>query len=441
MPGDADATDVLVLGAGVSGLAAAARLTQAGHSVRVLDARDRVGGRVHTLRGGGWPVPVDLGAEFIQGRIPALFGLAYQTGQPVVELNGSRWQARAGQLTSANEFLPRMDKILSRLRADNDQSFDDLLTRALADELLGDAKSLARSWIESYEAADPARISVRSLVRERNAERQIEGDRTFRLVTGYDGIPRALRAAIPPDLGQVNLETIVTEVRWAPSAVVVEARDATGAARGPFNARRLVVALPLGVLQAPATDPHAVRFTPPLAQKEAALRGIEMGDVVKLVFAFHERFWEQTFPDELGFAMTPDEPYRAWWTGYPVYAPILVAWTGGPPATALGTKTADERVDGALDSLAHLVGESREFVDREIVTWAAHDWRADPFARGAYSYIRVGGIEAQAMLASPVENTLFFAGEATELTGHQATVHGALFAGQRAADEVLRSLA
>jgi monoamine oxidase len=90
--------------------------------------------------------------------------------------------------------------------------------------------------------------------------------------------------------------------------------------------------------------------------------------------------------------------------------------------------------------LAHLLGEPRAFVDRQLVTSATHDWAADPFARGAYSYVRSGGMEAQAALARPLEDTLFFAGEATELGGYQATVHGALFAGQRAADEVLRSL-
>jgi monoamine oxidase len=165
-----------------------------------------------------------------------------------------------------------------------------------------------------------------------------------------------------------------------------------------------------------------------------------MGNVVKLVFSFKERFWEGIFPDELGFLVTDDEPFRGWWTGYPVYAPVLVAWAGGPAADALARLTIDERVDRALDSLARLLGVARAVVDRQIVASDTHDWAADPFARGAYSYVRVGGIDAQAVLASPIEDTLFFAGEATELAGHQATVHGALFAGQRAADEVLNSL-
>jgi monoamine oxidase len=439
----AEATDVVVLGAGVSGLAAAARLTQAGCTVRVLEVRDRAGGRILTVRGGKWPVPIDLGAEFIQGRIPALLTLARQIGLPVVELNGSRWQAQDGRVARAEDVSPRVDEIMSRLPAagpDDDQSFDQFLARCCADASLADARARARRRIESYDAAHPDRVSIRFLVREREAEAQIDGDRVFRLATGYDGIPATLLARIPPDRGRVHLETIVTDVKWAPGAVTVHARGPDGAALGPFSARRVVVALPVGVLQALPTEPGAVRFTPPLDQKQAALQGIEMGKVVKLVLAFKERVWETAIADDLGFLQTPDEPFSGWWTGYPVYAPLLVAWVGGPAADALAGLSTTERVDRALDSLAGIVREPRAAIDRQIVACATHDWAADPFARGAYSYTRVGGIERQAALASPVDDTLFFAGEATELRGYQATVHGALFAGERAADEVLRSL-
>jgi monoamine oxidase len=165
-----------------------------------------------------------------------------------------------------------------------------------------------------------------------------------------------------------------------------------------------------------------------------------MGNVVKLVMSFQERFWTRLLSDELGFLITFDEPFQAWWTGYPVYAPVLVAWAGGSAADALASLTLEQRADRALESLAGVLSVARADVDRQVVAWQTHDWAVDPYARGAYSYVLVGGMEAQADLARPVENTLFFAGEATEMEGHQATVHGALFAGQRAAGEVLRSL-
>jgi monoamine oxidase len=420
-------SDVLVLGAGVSGLAAAARLTRARCSVRVLEARERIGGRVVTLRDAeSWPVPVDLGAEFIQGRIAPLLALAREAGQPVVELGGSQWQFVHGRLRRGDRSGSRSEEVFSHLAADSslqDQSFDALHL---------DASSLARAWVEAYDAADPALVSVRSLVRERQAEDQIDGNRTFRIVSGYDAIPARLHARIVPEYGRVELQAVVTHVEWTTGSVAVDTR-----AGQVFRAERLVVALPLGVLQA-----GTVRFSPSLADKKTALFGLAMGHVVKILFAFEDRFWTEHLPDgdELGFLMAPEEPVRGWWTGYPLYSPILVAWTGGPPTRVFTDWSLDQRADRALESLARVLGVRRGVVDAQVRAWATHDWTADPFAGGAYSYVRVGGMAAQASLAQPVAATLFFAGEATELTGYQATVHGALFAGERAADEVLASL-
>jgi monoamine oxidase len=269
------------------------------------------------------------------------------------------------------------------------------------------------------------------LAREREAEDRIQGDRAYRVTTGYDGIAQRLYAAIP----EVHFNTIVSAIDWEPGAVTVKTHNG----RAQFNARRVVVALPLGVLQAPSSDQFSVRFNPTIPEKQTALQGLQMGNVVKIAFAFKERFWERKFSDELGFLIAPDEPFRAWWTGYPLYAPVLVAWVGGPGADALAGLSTGQRAEVGVSSLARLLDLPRAVIEREMVAWESHDWAADPFARGAYSYVVAGGIQAQAALAKPVEDTLFFAGEATELAGHQATVHGAMYAGERAADEALRS--
>jgi monoamine oxidase len=428
------ATDVLVLGAGVSGLAAADRVAQAGYTVRVLEARDRVGGRVHTLRGADWPIPVELGAEFVQGHIPVLLTLAAEAGLPLVELNGDRWQWRAGGLAPADDLPPLTDELIAAvadLPPDQDQTIGQFLARRPGGET-----DMLRLWIESYDAADADRLSMRFLARERLAEDQIEGDRAFRLASGYDGVPLALAARVAHHGGDIRLETTATDVRWQRGSVSVT----TGGSRGSFEARRLVVALPVGVLQAAPQTPGAITFTPLLEDREAALRGLVMGHVAKVVFAFRERFWERVLPVRLGFLVTSEYPFKGWWTGYPVHSTVLVAWAGGPAADALDGLSAEDRADRALEALAEVVREPRAFVDRQVVTWASHDWAADSLARGAYTYVGVGGMHAQETLARPIENTLFFAGEATELTGYQATVHGALFAGRRAADEVLASL-
>ena len=118
-------------------------------------------------------------------------------------------------------------------------------------------------------------------------------------------------------------------------------------------------------------------------------------------------------------------------------APILTAWAGGHAADRLLAEGAP--AERALDSLATAFGLKRREIDRLVDSAHMHDWQADPFSRGAYSYAAVGGKNAHTALGRPISSTLFFAGEAT--SGDQTgTVAGAIASGKRAAREVLRSL-
>jgi monoamine oxidase len=387
-------------------------------------------------------VPIDLGAEFIQGSIPALIDLAHVAGEPVIELGGSHWQVSEGRLTPAAKFAAQLSELFAGIEdahGGEDQSIDAFLQSLYLTGERAKSANLVRRWVESYDAADVRLVSTAALRRERIAEARISGDRALRLVAGYDAIPRTLFARLTSRGGQIALQTEVTDVAWTNGRVRVNARDTSSVQREArvFTAQRLVVALPLGVLQS-----DAVRFTPALPDKDAALAGLVMGHVVKIAFNFRERFWTKHLPaeQELGFLAPMDEPVRGWWSDYPLIAPILVAWTGGPAADAFAGMSLDQRADRGLESLARVLGVRRSVVDDQVRGWVGHDWAADPLARGAYSYVRVGGMQAQAELARPVGDTLFYAGEATELTGYQATVHGALFAGERAADEVLSSM-
>lgn len=127
-----------------------------------------------------------------------------------------------------------------------------------------------------------------------------------------------------------------------------------------------------------------------------------------------------------------------WWTMAPSDAPLITGWMGGPRAEAAPREPA-EWLDPALATLGKLLGQAPDVLRREMVSWHAHNWTADPFARGAYTYVRVGGLDAQRHFALPVEDTLYFAGEATEAEGHWSTVHGAIASGERAARSILGS--
>jgi monoamine oxidase len=122
-----------------------------------------------------------------------------------------------------------------------------------------------------------------------------------------------------------------------------------------------------------------------------------------------------------------------WWTLLPVHAPVITGWTGGTRAEAWRQADAAARLAGALRTLSRMLRTDETTLAAELESWHTHDWHADPFSRGAYSYVRAGGMEAQRRFGEPVEDTLYFAGEAVNAEGHAGTVHGAMATGERAA--------
>lgn len=130
-------------------------------------------------------------------------------------------------------------------------------------------------------------------------------------------------------------------------------------------------------------------------------------------------------------------PFPVLWTSYPIRAPLLVGLRGGPGAAKMAGMTRDDIVSSAIGSLATLFGMSRSGVQRHVVAEYTHDWINDPFARGAYSYVGVGGMNASAQLAKPVQGTLYFVGEHADKEGRNGTVHGAIASGWHATDQLI----
>jgi monoamine oxidase len=140
-------------------------------------------------------------------------------------------------------------------------------------------------------------------------------------------------------------------------------------------------------------------------------------------------------PARLSFMHGPDKTFPIWWTQFPTDAPVVTAWSGGPRAETIARLSDEERLAAACRSLGSMLGMDAAAVERELVCWFRHDWSADPFALGAYSHPLAGGGKAWRDLAEPLDDTLFFAGEATS-ERHASTTHGAIESGQRAAGEI-----
>jgi monoamine oxidase len=435
----ASSCDVVVIGAGAAGLMAAGELQRAGRSVTLLEARDRVGGRIWTRREPGLAAPVELGAEYIHGHAALTQALLAGVGAAAIEssdlhltLQGGQPSPREGLFASVREAMQASDALAAA-----DMSFDEFLERHLAHALSAEQRRFARTMAEGFDAADTARASARAIVAEWTGD--ILGNTPqARPQGGYATVLAALAARLQSPALRLRLQATVQSIEWSQRSVAVSGE--CGGAAFTVHGSQAVVALPLGVLQQSPPAAGAVSFTPALAAKQAALRGLASGPVVKMQLRFAEPFWESIaggrFRD-VSFLHAPDAEIPTFWTQAPLRAPLLVAWAGGPRAQRLAAgATRGDIVRKALAGLQTLFGEDAAAA-MQLEAYYYHDWQQDPLARGAYSYVLVGGGTAREELARPVEDTLFFAGEATDAHGEAGTVTGALTSGVRAAQQVL----
>lgn len=178
---------------------------------------------------------------------------------------------------------------------------------------------------------------------------------------------------------------------------------------------------------------------------------MEMGDVVRFTMLFRQPWWQtlaagqekSPHARQMRFLFTGNTLPPVWWTSYPEGEAMasLTGWVGGPRSHALQGRSAQELGDEACRTLARALRADPEQVRAQLAGTWMHDWSADPFARGAYSYVPAGALDAPAAMAQPERHTVFFAGEHTDITAQWGTVHAALRSGQRAASQVMDELA
>lgn len=439
MPRSASEFDVVVIGAGAAGLSAASALCAQGFSVCLLEARDRLGGRIHTLREPGLPIPLELGAEFIHGRAaPTLEWLA-KINEPIVDATQTRWMRTRNTLQRSDALFDELKRGLSSIRRPaKDLPFGEFLDTVAKRKLAPRVRTFARMLVEGFDAADASRVSTFEILDEWSGDGAADAP-TFRPLTGYASVIDALAGTLR-ERAHIQLNALVKEIRWSRGAVAV-----SGTHLGkPFNiqASPAVIALPLGVLQTPAHLPYGVEFTPALKEKHAPLALLASGPVIKVILHFHEPFWERLDGGryrDAAFFQAPQRPFPTFWTSLPMRSSIVVAWSAGPNAARMTGRPDGEIVREAIQSFQSVFGGRTSILEHLSVA-RLHDWLADPLSSGAYSYVLAGGRGARSALAKPVQDTLFFAGEAVDLSGEAATVAGALSSGRRAADELLRAM-
>lgn len=426
--------DTVVVGAGVAGLTTARLLTLAGRRVVVLEARDRVGGRVWTDRSDG--CITDLGASWIHGVTDSAVAAAAEAfGMRTMEFTVGSYQPDGRPIAYYGPDGKPLSDAAARNFAKDVHAVDATLVEVVAASTADASYRQATETALGLQGWDGDRAQrVREFLEHRSEEQYgtwiedlaahgldddvVDGDEVV-FPDGYDRLPAHLAQGL-----DVRLEHVASRVRWSAEGVSVTTDH------GDFTADTAVVTVPIGVLQS-----GGLVFEPSLPEPNwGALSRLRMNAFEKIILRFPTKFW-----DVNAYAIRQQGPQSRWWhSWYDLTAlhgtPTLLTFAAGPAATATRDWDEDRIVDSVLSQLRRLYGDR---VEQPTCVHLTH-WTDDPFSLGAYAYMMVGSTTADHdNLATPVGGVLHIAGEAT-WTDDPATVPAAMYSGHRAASNILQ---
>ncbi|MET0780738.1 MAG: NAD(P)/FAD-dependent oxidoreductase [Microbacterium sp.] len=426
--------DTIVVGAGVAGLSAARVLAREGREVVVLEARDRVGGRVVTDR--RYDLATDLGASWIHGITDSPVAAAAKAfGMRTVEFTVGGYQPDSRPIAyhgpdgkrlsdaAAQGFIDDIHTIDAALLEVVAGSAPDASYRDVTDEAIArqgwdeDRAQRVREYLE-HRSEEQYGAWIEDLAAHGLDDDSIDGDEVV-FPDGYDRLPSHLAEGL-----DVRLTHVVSRVEWSGDVVAVTTDF------GTLTADSAIVTVPVGVLQS-----EDFVIAPPLPEPIAgALSRLRMNAFEKVFLRFPTKFW-----DDGVYAIRQQGPESRWWhSWYDLTAlhgtPTLLTFAAGPAAVETRDWSEDEIVESVLTQLRRLYGDKVEKPSHVHIT----DWQDDPFAHGSYAYMTVGSTtDDHDVLATPVGGVLHIAGEAT-WTDDPATVTAAMCSGHRAAQNVMQ---
>jgi monoamine oxidase len=415
---------IIIIGGGISGLIAARELIKHDRKVIVLEARDRLGGRVCTLFNTDPLVPIEAGAEFIHGELPLTlellkeYELPYQNvGGKMIDLDKSNAQLQHDESDTWDLLMKKMEELKT------DIPFADFLSTYFPEDKYESLRKSARNFANGFDLADPEKASTFSLYREWSDEQ----DGQFRVKGGYMKLVDALSADCTRKGCDILTSEIVKTIEWKKDWVNVKTDKGKY-----FSGSKAIITLPAGLWHA---DEGAIEFNPAIPEKINAFKEIGYGSIIKIALLFQDPFWKEKYSNP-GFFFT-NEVVPTWWTQAPEKNNLFTGWIGGVPAKKMENKSADELIELAIQSLASAFELGADFLKEILLSSYIFNWDHEIYSRGGYSFSTMNSPVAKQKLREPVDNTLFISGEALYDGPMQGTVEAALWAGKDSARKIV----
>ena len=421
--------DVIIIGGGAAGLMAAKILSASNKKILLLEAKERLGGRIFSVD--NFSFPAEAGAEFIHGNLKTTFDLLKEVDIKKKKVKGTFCRVENGKWYAGDHLVPGWELLIQKMKdCKKDVSIDDFLETSFKEKKYAALKDYFTKYIEGYDAADPANTSVFAIRKEMEAGDQPQ----YRPQQGYNSLIDFLKDACVRNGVVIKINEPVKKVSRDKSIEIFTSLK-------KYLCKKVICAVPLGVLQATKKQNGFIEFPQFLKGHIDAAKKIGNGPVIKFLLEFDSAFWiDEAFLKEKNIPAPSyfftDTMIPTWWTQYPSKKPLLTGWIAGPSALKMKNYSTSQFKEIILASLSRAFYLPVENLQKRLKDFRVMNWINEDYILGGYSYPTLQTKTARNILCGPFENLFYFAGEYVPHDS-SSTVDAALLSGKLVAEEIV----